>query len=160
MWVTATPDDYQRIYLTSLGCMVIGGYCLEQSQSACTTSINRLLSGICCTTNILKHTHTGAEKTCETVPANTCNIITVQSMVKSIVNSPAQTKGLFVWSLQVFAGFAGFCRSPCWFPPSKTSMFRQIRDSQLALGVNVRVIGECLCVHPMYACVLYVKQVR
>lgn len=35
--------------------MVMGGNCLEQSQSACTTSINRLLSGICCTTNILKH---------------------------------------------------------------------------------------------------------
>lgn len=40
----------------------MGGNCLEQSQSACTTSINRLLSGICCTTNILKCTNTHLKK--------------------------------------------------------------------------------------------------
>lgn len=50
--------QHQRIYLTSSGSMVMGEYCLEQSQSAWTTSINRLLSGICCTTNILKNTTT------------------------------------------------------------------------------------------------------
>lgn len=59
-WVFAKPirpdrQVYQRIYLTSLGSIVIGENCLEQSQSACTTNINRLLSGICCITNILKH---------------------------------------------------------------------------------------------------------
>lgn len=42
-----------RIYLISLGCSGMGPYCREQSQSAWVTTRTRLLSGTCCTTNIL-----------------------------------------------------------------------------------------------------------
>lgn len=47
----------QRIYLISLGSKGMVPYWREQSQSASVTTRTRLLSGTCCTTNILKHKH-------------------------------------------------------------------------------------------------------
>lgn len=46
---------FGRIYLISLGSSRIAPYWREQSQSAWVTTRTRLLSGICCTTNILEH---------------------------------------------------------------------------------------------------------
>lgn len=67
-----------RIYLISLGCSGMGPYWREQSQSAWVTTRTRLLSGTCCTTNILSQSESSVKPhTTHALTARTAEVVVI-----------------------------------------------------------------------------------